>query len=55
MPSAKSLILVGLDYASRFADERTLSDPARGRIASYAWGLDYHKVLELRLSNSPSG
>ena len=49
MPYAKSLILVGLDYFARFADERTLSDPARGRIAAYAWGLDYHKVLELRL------
>ena len=49
MPGAKSLILVGLDYFARFADEELLSDPARGRIAAYAWGLDYHKVLELRL------
>jgi len=49
MPSAQSLIVVGLDYFARFADEETLSDPARGRIAAYAWGLDYHKVLELRL------
>ncbi len=49
MPGAKSLILVGLDYFSRFADEQTLNDPARGRIAAYAWGLDYHKVMELRL------
>ena len=49
MPGAKSLILVGLDYFARFADEDTLNDPARGRIAAYAWGLDYHKVLELRL------
>lgn len=49
MPGAKSLIVVGLDYHARFADEKTLNDPARGRIASYAWGLDYHKVLALRL------
>jgi len=49
LPGAKSLILVGMDYYSRFADEETLNDPARGRIAAYAWGLDYHKVLELRL------
>lgn len=49
LPGAKSLILVGLDYYARFADEETLSDPARGRIASYAWGLDYHNVLALRL------
>ncbi len=49
LPGAQSLVLVGLDYASRFADEETLNDPSRGRIASYAWGLDYHSVLELRL------
>ena len=49
MPSAKSLILVGLDYFARFADEETLNDPSRGRIAAYAWGLDYHQVLQLRL------
>ena len=49
VPGAQSLILVGMDYATRFADEATLSDPARGRIAAYAWGLDYHSVLELRL------
>lgn len=49
MPSAQSLIVVGLDYFARFADDETLKDPARGRIAAYAWGLDYHKVLELRL------
>ena len=49
MPTAKSLILVGLDYHTRFADEAALNDPARGRIASYAWGLDYHRVLEARL------
>ncbi len=50
MPKAKSLILVGMDYYARFADDELLSDPSRGRIAAYAWGLDYHKVLELRLA-----
>jgi len=49
MPSAKSLILVGLDYYARYAAAETLQDPARGRIAAYAWGLDYHAVLGLRL------
>ena len=49
MAGAESLILVGMDYSSRFADENTLNDPARGRIATYAWGLDYHNVLQLRL------
>lgn len=49
MPTAKSLILVGLDYHAHFTDEAALNDPSRGRIASYAWGLDYHQVLEVRL------
>lgn len=49
MPTAKSLILVGLDYHAHFTDEAALNDPSRGRIASYAWGLDYHQVLEGRL------
>ena len=50
LPGARSLIVVGLDYATRFADEATLSDPSRGRIAAYAWGLDYHhSVLGERL------
>ncbi len=49
MPAAKSLILVGLDYYTHFTDEATLNDPSRGRIAAYAWGLDYHRVLQVRL------
>ncbi len=49
MPGAATLILVGMDYYARYAAEETLNDPARGRIASYACGLDYHRVLELRL------
>ena len=49
MPSAKSLIVVGMDYYARVADAPVLSDPSRGRIAAYAWGLDYHNVLDLRL------
>ena len=49
LPGAQSLIIVGLDYQARFADEATLNDPARGRIAAYAWGVDYHNVMALRL------
>jgi len=49
LPKAKSLILVGMDYYARYAEDEVLEDPARGRIAAYAWGLDYHRVLELRL------
>src|SRR5690606_1742571 len=45
----QSLIIVGMDYRTQFSDEATLDDPSRGRIASYAWGLDYHHVLDVRL------
>ena len=49
LPGAQSLLIVGLDYQARFTDEATLNDPARGRIAAYAWGVDYHNVMALRL------
>ena len=51
LPGAQSLLIVGLDYQARFTDEATLNDPARGRIAAYAWGVDYHNVMALRLES----
>lgn len=45
LPGARSLVVVGLDYRTL----PPLADPARGRIAAYAWGLDYHDVLTPRL------
>lgn len=51
LPGIKSLIMVGLDYRPLLPDgwQTALSDPSRGRIASYAWGLDYHDLLTPRL------
>jgi epoxyqueuosine reductase len=49
LPGARSLLIVGLDYHSFAIPESTLQDPARGRIASYAWNLDYHDVIAARL------
>lgn len=52
VPGARSLVMVGVDYTgvlrSAFS-EAELADPARGRIAAYAWGVDYHDVLTPRL------
>lgn len=48
LPGVRSLIVVGLDYRPSVPDE-ILRDPARGRIASYAWGLDYHDLIAPRL------
>ncbi|MBH0192737.1 MAG: tRNA epoxyqueuosine(34) reductase QueG [Nitrospira sp.] len=47
LPGCRSVISVGLNYLTdRHADER----PGYGRIARYAWGRDYHKVLGDRLT-----
>lgn len=48
VPGARSLVIVGLDYRAPVPDD-LLTDPTRGRIASYAWGLDYHDVMTPRL------
>lgn len=49
MPDVRSMLLVGCDYRVDAVPESVLSDPARGRIASYAWGMDYHDVIAERL------
>jgi epoxyqueuosine reductase len=51
LPGARSLLLVGLDYRSDVIPESALQDPARGRIASYAWNLDYHDLMLPRLES----
>ncbi len=48
LPEARSLILVGLNYAHSF-DHTLLDDPSRGRISIYALGSDYHKVMRKAL------
>ncbi|MDL1899620.1 tRNA epoxyqueuosine(34) reductase QueG [Anaerolineae bacterium CFX9] len=48
LPGAQSLIVVGVDYRSHMP-EALLNDPSRGRIAMYAWGMDYHDVIGERL------
>lgn len=49
LPGVRSLVVVGLDYHTAAIPDGILTDPARGRIASYAWGIDYHDVLTPRL------
>ncbi len=48
LPGVQSLIVVGLDYGARIPAD-VLDDPSRGRIAAYAWGLDYHDLIAPRL------
>jgi epoxyqueuosine reductase len=49
LPGARTLILVGVDFHTVRLPATLLTDPARGRIAAYAWGRDYHDVLSAKL------
>jgi epoxyqueuosine reductase len=49
VPDAQSVIIVGLDYRTLDIPDEILNDPTRGRIANYAWGLDYHDIMQPRL------
>ena len=46
LPGCRSIISVGVNYLT---DHRANEGPGQGRIARYAWGQDYHTVLEGRL------
>lgn len=46
---ARSVVVVGLSYFALNPPAELWDDPARGRIARYAWGLDYHDIMLPRL------
>lgn len=46
LPSVKSIVVIAVAYDRTPRPERA---PGYGRIARYAWGRDYHKVLRRRL------
>ncbi len=45
LPGVRSMIVVGYHYYTEGPPPEIADDPLRGRIASYAWGPDYHDVL----------
>jgi epoxyqueuosine reductase len=49
VPDAKSVVVVGKNYFTRDLPPDILHDPARGIVASYAWGLNYHDIMMPRL------
>jgi epoxyqueuosine reductase len=49
LPGACSVVVVGLSYFVANPPADLWNDPSRGRIARYAWGLDYHDVMTPRL------
>jgi epoxyqueuosine reductase len=48
-PGAQSVVVVGLSYFVLDPPAELWHDPSRGRIARYAWGLDYHDLMLPRL------
>lgn len=46
LAGCRSVISVGMNY---YSDHRADESSGRGRIARYAWGLDYHRLLEVKL------
>ncbi|WFB36213.1 tRNA epoxyqueuosine(34) reductase QueG [Kiritimatiellota bacterium B12222] len=50
-PEAQSMLVLGVSYVTQSPSARIWNDPMRGRIARYAWGRDYHKVIRTRLKN----
>lgn len=49
LEGVQSLIIVALDYSTLRPPDPISDDPLRGRIASYAWGADYHDIMTPRL------
>jgi epoxyqueuosine reductase len=51
LPSARSVIVLGTVYNTDRPYSSAVRDPARADIARYAWGDDYHAVIERRLAS----
>ena len=49
LPSAQSVIVLGTSYNVDRPYSTDVRDPGAARIARYAWGDDYHAVIEQRL------
>ncbi len=49
VPGARSVVVVAANYHTRHLPPHILTNPSRGIIAGYAWGVDYHKLLTPKL------
>ena len=49
LPSARSVIVTATNYNTDRPYSTEIADPARARIARYAWGDDYHDVIGARM------
>jgi epoxyqueuosine reductase len=50
LPAAQSVVVCGLNYDTDYPYSTALSDSDRGWIARYAWGADYHQVIQDKLA-----
>jgi epoxyqueuosine reductase len=49
MPSARTVIVLGVNYNTDRPYSLECTDPMRAQVARYAWGDDYHDVIARRL------
>ena len=49
LPGARSVVVCGLNYDTPYPYSTEQTDNRRGWVARYAWGEDYHGVLESKL------
>ena len=49
LPGAKSIVVLALNYFQGGAAQRATATARTGRIARYAWGDDYHDLIENKL------
>jgi len=50
LPGAQAVIVCGLNYDTEYPYSTAQSDADRGWIARYAWGADYHQVMQDKLA-----
>jgi len=49
VPGAQSVVVCGLNYDTDYPYSTAQADPNRGWVARYAWGTDYHQVMQDKL------
>ena len=49
LPECRSILVLGIPYSNPFPAPPLDGLPPYGRVASYAWGADYHIILPERL------
>jgi epoxyqueuosine reductase len=50
VPGARSVVVCGLNYDTPYPYSTTQHEATRGWVARYAWGADYHEILQERLA-----